>query len=79
VEQRCFHPTNFRISWNIQKRINFSVTNGETIDPFDSDEKFAPNLKFECHDCGFTAYYNPRNAPHWLEGKLKEAGAGFPA
>ncbi|QTD50525.1 hypothetical protein [Sulfidibacter corallicola] len=42
------------------------------------DHKPKPHVKFECFDCGFTAYYSPNRAPHWFRAKLEAAGTHFP-
>ena len=78
MERRCFHPDNFSFSWDIQKTVHFTVQRGAVQDPSAGEEKTSRNLKFHCGDCGFMAYYNPRTAPHWLQGKMREAGIDYP-
>ncbi len=78
MEKRCFHPANFKITWVTQVQTDFVVENGQVKAPESRDQCHKPHVKFECGDCGFTAYYSAHRAPHWFRSKLEAAGTSFP-
>lgn len=75
---RCFHPKNYSIDWTHEVRSQFSLQNGRIQAPKETRELAKRHVRFECHDCGFMAYYAAHNAPHWFPAKMAAVGTGFP-
>lgn len=74
---RCFHPKNYSITWCHQLHTEFRLQNGDIQIPQEDKTLAKPHVRFECHDCGFMAYYAAHNAPHWFAAKMAAVGTGF--